>query len=51
VSAALLRLQRATWLAAARDARYRPHVDLIPHYLIQARRVQRQLLALQGVRR
>jgi hypothetical protein len=51
VSASTLRAIRNGWLLAARDAKYRPHRELAPSYVVQARRVHRQLLALQaGVR-
>jgi hypothetical protein len=50
MSAATLRAIRNGWLLAARDARYRPYAELAPGYVVQARRVQRQLLALRGGR-
>jgi hypothetical protein len=51
VSPATLRTIRALWIEAARDARYRPHRDLAPAYIRQARQVHRQLMGLHGVRR
>jgi hypothetical protein len=41
-----LRQQRALWLEAARDARYRPHAELAPSFVSHARAVHRQLMQL-----
>jgi hypothetical protein len=46
MSAATLRQQRAMWLWAARDAAYRAHAELAPHFITQARAVHRALLQL-----
>jgi hypothetical protein len=47
LSASALRTIRALWIEAARDAKYRPHRELTPGYVRQARQVQRQLLQLR----
>jgi hypothetical protein len=46
MSAKELRRMRATWLEAARDARYRSHADLAPGYVFRAKQAHRQLLKL-----
>jgi hypothetical protein len=46
MSAATLRAVRNGWITAARDAKYRRHRDLAPHFVTQARAVHRALLQL-----
>jgi hypothetical protein len=51
MSAATLRTIRALWIAAARDAKYRPQREPAPAFVARAGQVQWQLLQLQGVLR
>jgi hypothetical protein len=49
VSAAFLRQVRDTLLQAAHEARWRPHRAWeVPIYVTRAKRIHRQLMALQG---